>query len=343
GHRSQHQGRQRRQDQRQRGISLAISDNRIDNDVLAYIDNSTIDVAEAVSISAETLETNLVNSGAVAASIAASISLASAGLSGGGAGATNEVTNSVKAYIDGDSTIVIAGGGVAISASDNATIESDVGVVAIGGGVVGASIGISWTDNSVDNDVHAYIDSKVNVTTGGIDIMADSTAYSEAVGFATSVAIGAGAFAGAGTDLNSTIAGSVKAYVGPAGDLTIASSGTGGGELNILATTDQQTLVDAAGTAIAAGAGVTVGVSLADAAIQGSTQAYLAGSLTGGDALNIIADNTSDADATSFALAGGSLGLVGSGAGTTALAALPVGVPAWAAYRSRISPTSTWC
>ena len=266
-----------------------------------------------MTLVATTPDSSQIESNSIAASIAGSIG-EGAGLAGGGAGATNQITNTVKAYID-DSANVQADNLISVATTDNATIDSSVGTVAVAFGGVGASIGASIQSSTVNNTVWAYINAPVNVTNGDITVSSGSTVSVTGTAVATSVAGGAAAFAGAGANTTSEIDGSVEAYVGPAGALTLPSTGT----VTIQAVSNQNAEANSYGVAVSFGdIAAAIGVSLGTATIDGTTEAYLSGTLLVGRSLTVEATNTGAATATIFALAGGVAAFGGAGAGALA-------------------------
>ena len=78
-----------------------------------------------VTLVATTPQSSQIESNGIAVSIAISISPAGVSLSGGGAGATNQITNTVKAYID-DKANVQADNLISVKTGDHAKIDSSV-------------------------------------------------------------------------------------------------------------------------------------------------------------------------------------------------------------------------
>ena len=298
-------------------ITAVVATNTITDHIDSYIDNSVV-VAVApgaqVDLKATTLPTSHISSFAIAASLSGSISLAGAGIAGGGGGATNTITNSIMAYIDLNAHVQ-ADGLISISATDSAGIDSTVGSGALGFGAVGASIGISTQANTVTNTVSAYINAPVTVKHGGIQVTSGSTVTATGLAVATSVSAGAGAFGGSGAETDTTIGGMVEAYIGKSGMLTVPSSS----DVLIKAASNQNAQANASGGAVSFGVvAAAIGVSMGTATIDGTTQAYMSGTLPAGNNLTVEADNASTGGTSIFALAGGisPTGFALAGAGT---------------------------
>ena len=291
------------------GVGVAItavqSFNTIMDLVKSYIDNSLVTALHAgtgqVTLVATTPPSSQIESNGIAVSIGGSASDVGAGISGGGAGATNMITNRVEAYIDNLASVQ-ADNLVSVTTTDNAQIDSSVGAYAVAFGLVGASIGASIQSSTVNNSVSAYINAPVTVNNGDITVTARSTVSVTGTAVATSIAAGGGAFAGGGDNTTSEIDGSVEAYVGKAGVLTIPSTGS----VTIQAISTQNAEADSHGYAVSVGPiVVAIGVSLGTATIDGTTKAYMSGTLPAGQSLSVLATNNGIGNATIFALAGG--------------------------------------
>ena len=119
---------------------------------------------------------------------------------------------------------------------------------------------------------------------------------------------------GHGANTTSEIDGMVDAYVGPAGVLTIPPTGS----VTIQADSNQTAEANSYGVAVSFGAvAAAIGVSLGTATIDGTTQAYMSGTLEVGQSLTVEATNTGTATTTIFALGGG-VAAFGAGAGAQA-------------------------
>src|SRR5690606_2361280 len=191
-------------------------------------------------------------------------------------------------------------------------------------GLVGASVGLSLNNNTITNTVRAYIDAAVDVTEGNIEVTSGSTTNVEGLAVATSVAAGKGAAAGAGADSDSIVGGTVESYLGP--DAVVD---TGPNDLIVRATSSSTAKANTVGVAVAGGIGVVpIGVSLSDAKLNGTTKAYIQGSVDAAHNVTGEAVNVATAASNAFALAGG-IGLGVSGAGTQSITEIKPTVSAY--------------
>jgi len=149
----------------------------------------------------------------------------------------------------------------------------------------------------------------VTSTSGSINIGADSTAYVSAEGVATSVAISLAGGSVAGAEVDSEVLSSVEAY--GAGTATLNA----GGNINIDALSDFTASADTTGIA---GGIKAVGSSDAEVIADGSTSAYLEGTVTDADDLTITATAVNTLIASAKALAGGIIVGVGDDTGAHA-------------------------
>ena len=175
--------------------------------------------------------------------------------------AVNDIENDITANVTGST--IHSNGDVDITAISAATIEAltvGVAVSASGGKTsVSVSIGLSISQDMIDNDVLAYIDSgDIETTVGGIEVSATGVAAIEATSAAASLAIAVGsklavAVAGAGAESTNTILGKTDAYI-------LSSDIDDAGKLTIAAT--QQSNIDALVLALSGGA-AAIGVAVA--------------------------------------------------------------------------------
>ena len=165
-------------------------------------------------------------------------------------------------------------------------------------------MGVSLSDNTIDNTVTACVRNAVVTAGGNISITSGSTGVIDALTVATSVAVSIGG-AGAGGDADATITSKVEAYAG--GNARFDA----GQDIAITATSNYQPTADSYGVA---GGLVAVGASLAKASANGSIKAHMDGSVSNARNLTVEAEADHDAKANAFALAGGLLA-TGAGAG----------------------------
>ncbi|MBL4826874.1 MAG: hypothetical protein JKY66_04040, partial [Spongiibacteraceae bacterium] len=283
-------------------IGNVVSVNEITNTVLAYIDNSKINSAGGIGISAAS--TSTMDSSAVATSVAAGIAPFSLNIAGSGSTAANKIENTLFAYIK-DSADVTASGDIIIVANDSSIISSDVGSGSVTFGPLGASVGISVSDNIVDNRVKSSIEnSTVTSSAGAIKLSSLSAGDIDALAVATSIAAAPGGGSEAGSFANSTITTETEAFVDNNTTLTANT------DIEIISTADNDADVETAGTAIAGLA--ASGQSIANASVGGSTVAYMDGTVNGAVNLLVKANSISSVEADAFALGGGIV--TGSGA-----------------------------
>ena len=109
-------------------------------------------------------ETARIESLTAAASAAVSISI---GGSAAGAVTTssNTLTSGVSAWIE-DSGNVSSAGGVLVAANDNSNVSAEIVSVALSAGLISLAVGVALVDNTIGNDVSAFID-QADVTAGG--------------------------------------------------------------------------------------------------------------------------------------------------------------------------------
>ena len=123
-------------------------------------------------------------------------------------------------------------------------------------------MGVSLSDNTIDNTVIACA-MNASVTAGGnISITSESTGVIDALTVATSVAVSGGG-AGAGGDADAIITTKVEAYAGEGASLDA------GQDITITATSDFRPTADSYGIA---GGFVAVGASLAEASANGTIE-----------------------------------------------------------------------
>lgn len=265
------------------GVGVALAKNDVSNTVKAGLGQpgTTADTATLTSSGATNIlvtSTPKLTSTAVAASISASVSIGAA-LTGGGGNADNFTTSTVSAFVQNGATVA-ATGPVTISAHYTPTINATMGTVAISGSVVGASVGVSLSTNTIGDTVSAYVDSgTVGSTSGDIELTATSNLDLTALAFATSLSISIGV-SGAGANAVATDNTQVKAYTAGAAHLTANA-----GAVDISA--DSTSTIDATapgGTAAIVG----VGAMLATADVKGLTSAAVgAGATVHADAVNV--------------------------------------------------------
>ena len=256
------------------GVSGGKVDNEINNDILAYIENSTVDSSD-ININAKSdIE---IETGAIGVA-------GSGGVAASGSEAKNIVQNDIKAYIL-NSNDINSSGNITILAEDTSDIASIAGNAAFGG----VGIGISIANNDIQNDIEAYISNSTVDADGKIDIDAKSTQEIEvwAVAGAASAS-----FSGAASTSDIDIENNVKAYIADNSDI----KGIEGIDINSLNTTEN-IVAKTGGVGVSAGAAFGGAKSTID--INNATLSYIDNSIADASAakdISIIAESVESND-----------------------------------------------
>jgi hypothetical protein len=290
-------------------IGTALATNTIGNDVEASVSNATHDVkSQAGDLTVDAEETSTIKTTVVAASASTSISLASAAVSGAGAAATNNITNTVKAFVS-DSMGVEGAGAVKVTANDTPTINATTVAATLSAGLtVGVAAGELMAHSTVDENVSAYTDTAhVTADNGNIEVTATSTpniTNSSVVG-AYSAAIAGVTVAGA--DSQVTIQGTTQA------DVNASTLSAAGHSVLVHATTTSTASPTETGSSVGT---VSVAAITSEATIQGTTQAYAGGgtSITA-TGIDIQARDTGSSSSTAVVVGVGAF--TGAGASST--------------------------
>ena len=312
-------------------IGAAVADNVIENVVKACINNSVVSAVDNATdsptgdVTLQAQSTSTITALSVAASLSVAVAPAGLSFSGAGADSTNTMASQIIACIDNNSSVT-ATGKVDLSATDLPTTTADVGSGTLSVGVAGASVGVSLSDNTINNTVKAYVNQGSVTADGPISITSRSTGVIDALTVATSVAISIGG-AGAGGDARATITSSVEAYAG--GGATLAA----GQDVEIKATSDYHATADSYGIS---GGFIAIGASLATARANGTVKAHADGRVERAQYVRVRAEATNTATANTFALAGG----VAGGEASVASAKVAPSVEAYAGDNADIKSTS---
>jgi hypothetical protein len=213
-------------------IGVAISTNEIGNDnkkydVLVFVEDSTLNADQTVTITATSMNDIDSTIFALTAAIAASTQGA-AGLSGAGAISTNDLIGTTQAHTD-RTNIRVTGDDLIVQATDQSTIDNVVfaaslaGSLALGGSSGNISIGVSLSLNEYDRCVQAFVRDATSVdlsngTTGNIDINAAQNSVIDVTSAAASVTAGVAsqsgfAGTGGGAIAQNEILGKTKAFM----------------------------------------------------------------------------------------------------------------------------------
>ncbi|MCU0963385.1 MAG: hypothetical protein MUF48_25115, partial [Pirellulaceae bacterium] len=284
-------------------IGAAVADNVIENVVKACIDSSVVSAVDNApdsptgDVTLEAESTSTITALSVAASLSVAVAPVGVSFSGAGADSTNTIASQIIACIDNNSSVT-ATGKVDLSAIDLPTTTADVGSGTLSGGVAGASVGVSLSDNTINNTVKAYVNQGSVTADGPVYITSSATGVINALTVATSVAISIGG-AGAGGDARATITSGVEAYAGSGATLAA------GQDVEIKATSDYHATADSYGIS---GGFIAIGVSLAATRADGTVKAHVDGCVERAQNVRVRAEATNTATANTFALAGGVAG-----------------------------------
>ncbi len=303
-------------------IGAAVGYNEIDNDVNAYLDDTTLTSSGTLTIEA------LSESEIEAYTVGVAAAAGSGKFAGAGSVSVNMIKNTTEAAIENGSTVTtLEVGSVTLTATDTSQITADGGGVGVayasGGQNSGTSfaIGISVAINDIGNNIYALIDDSTVTSGGNVSLTAASTPTIQALTIGGAVAVGSSnqktgfAFSGAGAGSGNTIRNTAEAAIRNGSTVTT----TGAGAVLLTATDASTITADAGGVGIAVGASsqgtgaaISVGVSIADNLIANQTRAYIDGStVTAAGNIGVTAFSASNIDALTIA------GVVGVGASAT--------------------------
>ncbi|MCY7332058.1 MAG: hypothetical protein LH649_05235 [Pseudanabaena sp. CAN_BIN31] len=271
-------------------------------EVQAYIENSSVNAAGALTLSAENSATIKAIVGAGSVAVAGGIG----GFAGAGSGVNteNKIATKVSAYIDGDGVTGITVGSSSISAKDTSTIVANANSVAIAATIaIGGAVSVSGSiaRNTISNNVQAFIqnaDNGVTSTSGDIQLSAEEKATISAISVAASFSAGLVGLAGAGAESTNTISNIAKSYIG---NSKVQSQG------NLRLTAIDGSAIAALAGAISGGTTGAVGASLSTNNIANQINAQITKStVTSNGSVDLKADSqaTIDAIAVGASLAG---------------------------------------
>ena len=270
-------------------VGVAVAANDIGNHIEASISNTEKKVrSRSADIVLDAEEISTITTSSVAVAVAAAISIGSAAASGSGASSTNDIHDTVDAFILHAADVESAAQ-VSVTASDTATLDAKIASAAAAGGFVGVAVGVSVANNTIVDDVSASIgDSAVAAASGDIKITADYEPTIHTASFVQALAAGLAVGTGAGAQTLVSIAGTTAANVDAS---TLSAVGH-----KILVSASSTAETDPTTTALsdALGIGVAIGAMISDAKIEGATTASATGnSAITADELDILA-NTSN-------------------------------------------------
>ncbi|WP_392533892.1 DUF4347 domain-containing protein [Nostoc sp. C117] len=236
------------------------STNTIDNTIEASIkNNADVDASGAVSLTATDNSTIVADAGGVAVALALSSQPNNVAISVGAALATNTVSDTTKATIDGSPVV---GNSVALSANSTANIDAFTlgaalsGGTGAGGGVTGSGAGSS-SNNTISNTIEASINNTNNVTadSGSVTLSAIDTSTINADAGGVAVALAGGSSGGTAVSVGAAIAintidNTIKATI----DKSTVNASTGVA-LTATSTADIDALAVAGSLSVAGGSG----------------------------------------------------------------------------------------
>ncbi len=203
--------------------------------VEAYVLNSGVTATTTYTVTANSQQNINATVTAIAVAVAASDENAGA-VSGSGVYTANTISTDVLAYQNNDfggtgTNAGITAGSVSFGASDTSTITADAVAASVAASVSGdvavaVAIGLSIAENTIDNDVKAYLAnvsggvttmSASTFTPSGISVMSKESAtinaWSAAASLSVAVSDVAAAISGAGAAAINVILGTDNAYV----------------------------------------------------------------------------------------------------------------------------------
>ena len=194
-------------------------------------------------------------------------------LAGSGSTSTAKVTGNVEAFVGAGATIDVTDGALTIEANSDADAFADARGGSGGGVAVSAFFANARIapENDSDSDIgmRAYIASGAQVTTGSLDVKADSTDTAKANVFFVNI----GLLSGAGAKSTAKIDSDVEAFIGSRtglGTTVIRASRVGNVKLD--AKSNQLVTADGNG---GGGGVVNVSAILSDGKLLSTTQAFL--------------------------------------------------------------------
>ena len=236
------------------GSSVAI--NKIGGEVKAFVQDSTLVAGDDVSITATATDT--INSVASSGSAAFAVGIGAA-IAAAGVGVTNTFSTDVFAFMSNSDAMVDDNLTINATANSSTGINSATGV-AISASVVGLSVGISVVENTINNDVQAYIEGAADhLVMAGRDILITANSDASLTGTtATTASVAAGliAVSGGGVGLNNTISNNVLAKI--SGPIEVVA----GRNVEILADDFAAASAFASQVSVAIGLGAALGVSV---------------------------------------------------------------------------------
>ncbi|MCA9171041.1 MAG: hypothetical protein KDB23_25380, partial [Planctomycetales bacterium] len=315
-------------------LGVAFSENNVSNEVQAFAENASITAAGNVSLSAAEGATikALSLGGAVAVGAGNGVGV---GAAVAGAGSFNNITGSIKAYLDATNPTAVSanGGTVTLSTTDTSIINADAGgfAVAVGAGAsggVGASVGFSTSTNTINTEVLSIIDGVDVSALNGVQLTAHEAADIDVLTLGGAAGVGVGSSAGVGVGVGGAISlnhinNVIQATVQDNSTVTVTQGG-----LSLNATDESSINNVALGASLAfaggtAATGVAIGGALSINEIQNAIEAGVQNStINVMGPVTLIATDSATIDsvavAATLSVAAGEAGVSFSGGGAVA-------------------------
>ncbi|MEL6550929.1 MAG: hypothetical protein AAFQ54_11870 [Pseudomonadota bacterium] len=310
------------------GVGIAVSINIVDDlDTSATVGSSAIlGATGAVNVSATASlvplsDTLGLDTGSqiddfeiAVTNFAAGIAASGGGTAVGGSAAVNVMTIRTEAHID-DDTVVVAGNGISVTASDTLTLFTAAGSLGLSAGNAGVGVGIDV--NVILRDTTAWVGNRASLTTAGGDISVMAGAVEDFTSVAATFGASSSSVAVAVSIAVLVVDSDTEAYVedGTVGARSVLSAA--GGDVTVSASSDTDLLFLAGGVALSLG-GAGIGVASAVfvhtdtvSARLGDYTQVLSGGATG---LSVTASSSEDIldIAAAAGASGSSVGIGGS-------------------------------
>lgn len=267
------------------GVGLSFSWNDIANTTQTLVDDSDIDAAGSVTVSAENDST--------IESIAAALAASKDNMAAAGAVSLNNIENTTSATVQGKALNgIVAGSAVGISATDSTEIWALAGGVGLTKGQAGFGASVAWSE--VDNTVHAAAldGARVVSSASTVSVLATADSLVQAIaaagGAADKVAVG-GSFSAVQTTNTTTAEVSGSSTLDAAGAVTVEALDTAA--------------IEAAAGSVALSGQAALGVAAAYNVIDNRTTAQAVSSTLDGASVRVEAGN--EAEIASAAVGGG--------------------------------------
>ena len=262
-------------------LGISVSVNRIENDVVAQAEDSTLDAGTTITVAAES-EAEILSVGfGIGLAVAISGNATAVSVAATGALTFNFIDNDVEAKVGNTATgtgTVLSRGAISVTADDDSSIDAYAVAASASisgstnGTTVAVSIGLALAQNRIDKDVTAELVNLPSVTTGGGDIVVDardgSRIQTASVAASIALALGAGtsiSVAGGAAVSTNVVLARVNATVDRS---NLGSAESSIGKLDVLAHGDASIKSDVGALAASLAVGkigvaVSIGVSVA--------------------------------------------------------------------------------